>query len=120
MRLLALVIALVALLGLMVYTNPSLDDFGNYVRQYVIQEAQQKGTDPLRQLLESIMGGLAGSLLKSQAVRTDYLFFSLYEVRLGEERLRALGIFRNFLLLEKPDLKRYQTGEVTANGRFYT
>ncbi len=120
MKLLALVIALVALLGLMVYTNPSLDDFGNYARQYVMQEGKQKGTDPLNQLLDSIMGGLAGSLLKSQAVRTDYVFFSLYEIRLGEERLRALGIFRNFLLLDKPDLKRYQTGEVTANGRFYT
>ena len=103
MRLLAVVIVLVAMLGLMVYTNPTMDDFGNYVRQYVIQEAQKKKSDPLSQLLESLMGGLAGNLLKSQTVRTDYIFFSLYEIQVGEERLRALGILRNFLLLDEPD-----------------
>jgi len=39
MKSLAIMIALVALVGLMVYTNPSVDDLRNYVRQYVMKES---------------------------------------------------------------------------------
>ena len=108
MRLLSLVVTLVAVLGLMAYTNPSMDDFGNYVRQNVIQESRKEAKDPFSQFLGSIAGGIAGSLVSSQTIRTDYLFFSTYELQLGKERLKALGIFRNFLLLEKPDFKRHR------------
>jgi hypothetical protein len=111
MRSLAVVIALVALVGLMAYTNPSMDDFSNYVRQYVWKESQKEMNDPLGQFLTSILGGVAGSLLSSQTVRTDFILFSTYEVQFGKERFKALGIFRNFVLLEKPDLKRLKTGD---------
>jgi hypothetical protein len=109
MKLLTFVILLVAVLGLMAYTNPSMDDFGNYVRQNVIQESRKEAKNPFGQFLGSIAGGIAGSLVSSQTIRTDFLFFSLYELQLGKERLKALGIFRNFLLLEKPDFKRHRT-----------
>jgi hypothetical protein len=57
------------------------------------------------QLLSPLLGGIAGNLVASQTVRTDYIFFSIYEVRLGKERLKAVGVLKNFVLLEKPDLK---------------
>ena len=114
MRSLATVIALIALLGLMAFTNPSMDDFGNYVRQRVIQESQKEMKDPFSQLLGSLMGGLAGGLVSSQTVRTDYIFFSMYELRVGKEGMKALGIFRNFVLLEEPDFKKYKKDEAPA------
>ena len=109
MKSLAIIIVLVALAGLMVYTNPSTDDLSNYVRQYVMKESQKKIKDPSGQLLGTILGGVAGGVVSSQTVRTDYVLFSTYEVQFGKERFRALGIFRNFILLEKPDLERFKT-----------
>ena len=109
MKSLAIIIAVVALVGLMVYTNPSKDDLSNYVRQYVMKESQKKIKDPQGQFLGTILGGIAGSVMSSQTVRTDYILFSTYEVQFGKERFKALGIFGNFILLEKPDLKRLKT-----------
>jgi hypothetical protein len=114
MKSLAIVIALVALVGLMAYTNPSMDDFSNYVRQYVIEESKKEMTDPLGQLLTSVLGGIAGSVVGSQTVRNDYILFSIYKVQLGRDRFKALGICRNFVLLEKPDLKRLKSGNTPS------
>ena len=108
MKSLASVIVFVAVVGLMVYTNPTMDDFSNYARQYVIKESQRETKDPLGRLFGSILGGIAGGVVSSQTIRTDYVVLSTYELQIGKERLRALGVFRNFLLLEKPDFKRYK------------
>jgi hypothetical protein len=114
MKSLVTIIALVALVGLMVYTNPSKDDLGNFVRQYVMKESQKKMKDHQGQFLGTILGGIAGNVMVSQTVRTDYVLFSTYEVRVGKERFKALGIFKNFILLEKPDLERLKTGNRPA------
>ena len=114
MKSLVIIAALLALLSLMVYTNPSMDDLNNYVCQYVIKESQKKIKDPQGQFLGAILGSIAGSVMSSQTVRTDYILFSTYEVQFGKERFRALGIFWNFILLEKPDLKRLKTGNMPA------
>jgi hypothetical protein len=110
----AIIIALMALAALMVYTNPSKDDLSNYVRQYVMKESQKKIKDPQSQFLGTILGGIAGSVMSSQTIRTDYILFSTYEVQFGKERFKALGILTNFILLEKPDLKRLKTGNRPA------
>jgi hypothetical protein len=114
MKSLAIVIGLVALVGLMAYTNPSMDDFSDYVRQYIVKESQKEMKDPLGQFLTSILGGIAGGVVSSQTVKTDYILFSTYEVQWGRERLKVLGICRNFILLEKPDLKRLKTDVVSS------
>ena len=114
MKSLSITIALVALAGLMAYTNPSREDLGNYVRQYVMKESQKKMKDPSGQFLGTILGGVAGGVVSSQTVRTDYILFSTYEVQFGKERFKALGIFKNFILLEKPDLERFKTGNRPA------
>ncbi|MGO9311661.1 MAG: DUF4359 domain-containing protein [Syntrophobacteraceae bacterium] len=114
MKSLAIIIVLLALAALMVYTNPSSDDLGNYVRQYVMKESQKKMQEPSGQFLSSILGGIAGSVISSQTLRTDYILFSTYEVQFGKERFKALGIFRNFILLEKPDLERLKRGNRPA------
>jgi hypothetical protein len=104
----ALVIALIALLGMLIFTNPSMDDFSDYVRQKIVKETQKDVQDPLGQFLGSIMGGIAGGLAGTQTVRSDYVLFSIYELKVGKERLKALGVLKNFVLLEEPDLDRYK------------
>lgn len=117
MKLLSVVVVVVALLGLMAFKNPTLDDYNNYVRQVVVKEfqktAEEEGGGPFGQVLAPLLGNLAGGLMASQTVRSDYIFFSLYEARLGEEQLKLLGILSQFLVLEKPefkDIKRPRTG----------
>ncbi|MHC1745145.1 MAG: DUF4359 domain-containing protein [Syntrophobacteraceae bacterium] len=105
MKTLSIVIVLVAVVGLMVYTNPTMNDFDTYIRQSVIKESEKQTRDSMGRFLGSIVGGLAGTVVTSQTVRSDYLIFSLYEARLGTEKLKALGICKNFILLESPKLK---------------
>ena len=114
MKSLAVVIGLSVLAGLTAYTNPSMDDFSNYVRQYVVTESQKGVNDPFGQFLTSILGSIAGNVVGSQTVRTDYVLFSTYEVQFGKERLKALGICRNFILLETPGSKRSKKGDSPA------
>jgi hypothetical protein len=102
----------------MVYTNPTKDDLSNYIRQYIMKESQKRIQDPQGQILATVLGGIAGGLMSSQTVRTDYILFSIYEVQFGKERCRALGIFKNFILLEKPDLKRLKKGNGLGGNEF--
>ena len=50
----------------------------------------------------------------NQTVRTDFILLSTYEVHFGKERFKDVGIFRNFILLEKPDLRRFKTEDSPA------
>ena len=60
MKSFTIVIVLLALASLMVYTNPSNDDLGSFVRQFVMRESQKKIKDPQGQFLGTILGGIAG------------------------------------------------------------
>ncbi|MGA2735745.1 MAG: hypothetical protein ABSG35_24520 [Syntrophobacteraceae bacterium] len=71
MKSLVIIVALLALVSLMVCTNPSMDDLSNYVRQYVIKESQKKMKDPQGQFLGAILGSIAGSVMSCQTFRTD-------------------------------------------------
>jgi hypothetical protein len=108
MKSLTIVVVLAALVGLMAYTNPSRDDFSNYIRQYVMKESQKRTQGTQVQLFAPILGSLAGSVVSRGTVRADYIVFSTYEFPMGQERIRVLGLFKNFILLEKPDLKEFK------------
>jgi len=98
-KLLSFIIVMVALLGLLAYTNPTLESYESFVHQKIIQEAQ--GND-VNQALGYFLGGFASRFLASQTIRKDYIFLSIYETNIGDEHLKALGILKNFILLETP------------------
>ena len=106
MKTLAFVVALISLLGLLAFKNPTLDDYSVYLRQSVIQEMQKEAkreeTGFLGAVLNPLVGGIASELVVSQTIRKDFIFFSTYEVAFGKERLRLLGVLKNFFILEKP------------------
>jgi hypothetical protein len=104
-------IVAVALLGLLVYTNPSLDDYNNFIRQSIIKEGQKQKDDPVGQLLAPLFSGIAGNLVASQTIRTDNVFSRIYSLHFGKERIKALGVLKNFIFLEKPAIYRHKTGE---------
>ncbi len=97
---------MIAVLGLLTYTNPSIDDYSDFVRQCVVQEVQKERLDGLGQLFSPLLGSIAGSLVASQTLRNDFIFFSLFEVELGKQRFKALGLLKRFVVLETPKSAR--------------
>ncbi|MBC7360299.1 MAG: DUF4359 domain-containing protein [Desulfacinum sp.] len=96
------VLLLIAIFGLLAYTNPSVDDYEHFIHQCILTEAQKENPDSAANLLAPFLGGLVSGYVKQQTLRTDYVFFSIYQARIGDERLRALGILKNFIVLETP------------------
>jgi hypothetical protein len=101
MKTLASTIVIVAVLALLAYTNPQLDHYERFIEQEIIQKTS-KQSDQLERVLGQVLGGLASTVLINNTRRTDYVFLSTYETSLGDERLRALGILNNFMVLEMP------------------
>ena len=100
MKTLSFTIILVALCGLLVYTNPTMDDYENFVQQHIRRE--MAGHDqPVDRFWGSIMGSIGAAFVVSQTIRTDYVFFSIYEVDFGDHHLKVIGILKNFFVLEK-------------------
>ncbi len=90
-----------ALLGLLAYTNPTLDSYQEFVRQSILRETKQQ-ENPLEQVLGSLLGGVASGMIANQTLRTDYVFLSTYDTRVNQEHLRAIGVLKNFFILETP------------------
>lgn len=103
MKLLACVIAVIAVAGLLAYTNPTIEDYNQFVHNGILKEVQKQ--DPAVQLFGSAMSALASGLVASQTVREDFIFFSTYELRVGKEEFKAVGILKNFYVTKKPDFK---------------
>lgn len=103
MKLLSLVLIIIASFALLAFTNPSMDDYGDFIRQRVVEEAQKDKEATFGQLFSPLLGGIAGGFLASQTIRSDYVLFSLYEARFGQQRFRVLGFLRRFVVLESPE-----------------
>jgi hypothetical protein len=90
-------IVLAATVLLFVVTNPTLDDYEDYLRQELAREAREE--DEVAGALVALLGGFAGSLLANATTRDNYLLFSVYATDLDTEGLLVLGILGNFLVL---------------------
>ena len=90
----------VALLGLLAYTNPTLDSYQEYVHQSILRETNHQ-ENPLEQVLGSLLGGVASGMIAKQTLRTDYVS-STYDTQFNQEHLRAIGVLKNFYILETP------------------
>ncbi len=102
MKNLSLAILLVALMALLAYKNPTLEDYNHYLRMSISQELQKESREGLDQIFSSFLSGIASGVVTSQTVRRDFVFFSLYTAPVGDEELKVLGVLSNFIVLEKP------------------
>lgn len=104
MKLISITLGVIALLGLLAYTNPKLEQYDQYINQRIIEKSR-KAKDPLQGAIGSLLGGFASRLMTQQTVRKDYVLFSTYDTNLGEKHLRSIGILNNFYITEDPNLK---------------
>jgi energy-converting hydrogenase Eha subunit F len=105
MKLFSITLILIALLGLLAYTNPQLNNYDQFISQRITEETR-KEKDPMAGMLGSLFGGLAADLMTKQTVRNDYVFFSTYDTAFGNEHIRAIGVLNNFYITEDPEFKR--------------
>ncbi len=94
-------IFVVALLGLLVYTNPTLENYENFLHQEILQDTEKQG-DALSRTFGYLFGGFASSIITNMTIRKDYVFWSIYDTKIENEHLRVLGIMKNFFILETP------------------
>ena len=105
MKLFSIVLILIALFGLLAYTNPKLDNYDQFIGQRITEETR-KAKDPMAGALGSLLGGFAANLMTKQTVRKDYVFFSTYDTAFGNEHIRAIGVLNNFYITESPKFER--------------
>ncbi|MEZ5540569.1 MAG: hypothetical protein R3F42_00845 [Pseudomonadota bacterium] len=85
----------VVLIGVMLATNPTLDDYGEHLRQQVVEDTQ--GKDELSRGMASIFGGLAGTMLTNLSKRSNYLLFSHFETDMSPDIYHCIGVLGNFV-----------------------
>jgi hypothetical protein len=105
MKLFSIVLILIALLGLLAYTNPKLDNYDQFIGQRITEETR-KAKDPMAGALGSLLGGFAANLMTKQTVRKDYVFFSTYDTAFGNEHIRVIGVLNNLYITEEPEYKQ--------------
>ena len=81
--------------GTMILTNPTIDDYSDYMQQGIVNSTKDK--DDLSRGLALLFGGLAGSVVSRATTRRNFLFFSVYHTDLKTDKYRCLGIFGNFV-----------------------
>ncbi|MBS1214218.1 MAG: hypothetical protein H6R26_2835 [Proteobacteria bacterium] len=96
---------IIAALGLLAYTNPSLKHYDQFVNR-VLMEQVRKQKSPLANALGSLFSGITSNIVAQQTMRKDYLFFSTYETVVGKERMKAVGVLNDFIVTEQPSFKR--------------
>ena len=91
--------------GLLVVTNPGMDDFEGFVRTRAADRIERELGDGT---LSELMGGAGGALLSSNisriTERQSFLVCSLYTLDLdrdGRSNGRALGIAGQFVVIEE-------------------
>lgn len=102
MKLLSFTIATVALLGLLVLTNPKMVDYEQFVRNFVTDSTGN--AEPIDRALGLLFGGLAGSLASTVTTRHDYVLFSIYNSTLPNNHLKVFGALNNFFVMEQSTL----------------
>lgn len=94
MKLLSTTLILIAVVGLLVYTNPTLDEYSNYMRQQIVHEANDQ--DQESRSLAVALGGIASYFISNATTRENYVVFSVFKTELGPKRKRCIGLLGNF------------------------
>ena len=90
----------VAFLGLLFVTNPTMDQYEQYVHQQLIIEANTQGK--VSQAFGTLFGGVASHLVANATLRHDYIFMSIFEAEYGDNHLSVVGVLNNFIKIKPP------------------
>lgn len=83
-------IILIVLIVALIVTNPTKEDFFEWIETQAIESSESTIGGALTNLFVS-------PLLKSITVRKDYFFCSTYTIEIDDNKTVYLGIFRRFI-----------------------
>lgn len=109
MKSLIVTIISIAALGLLALTNPKMPDYEQFVRNQVAQKTEK--ADDLTKILGMLFGGVASGLITNSTTRADYVFFSLYDTRLDNDKFKVIGVLNNFVILQQPNPEHAEQGQ---------
>lgn len=83
-------ILLIIIIISMIITNPSKDDFFEWINNQTIEASESS--------LESVLTNMIVTpLLRSVTVRKDYVLFSTYTIEFDEDKTVFIGVFKQFI-----------------------
>lgn len=85
-------ILIIVVSTLLVVTNPTKEEFVNWG----VQKMQAESDTNFEKILEGIVGE---QVLDLRTTRKSYLIFSIYSVAGGEDRIKYIGIIKQFFQL---------------------
>ncbi len=101
MKQISVTLVLLFVLGVMIATNPSIEEYERFiVKELRDQAREESGFEG--EALAALLGSLASSFLVTQTRHHDYLLFSTYETPIGDETMEVVGALRQFYVLESP------------------
>lgn len=110
-----------AFVGLLVYTNPSIEDHKAEVKRAYIELIDKEVDDAklgsgLGKLSKSLGGMLSNNLLDSRVFRQNYLAVSLTVIqRKDRSDIIGIGLLGNVFLFGKPNLDKDQMESLDFN-----
>lgn len=113
LRSLSITIIVVVFVGLLIATNPTIETYEQFVHQKTNKEASKQ--DQVSRALGVLFGGFPSQLFANATFRHDYLLFSIYDTEIGNNHLKALGIFDRLLFLETPMFRENQNFKPDSN-----
>lgn len=81
-------------------TNPSKEDFISYIKSKFAEETNMK-TKSLERLFSKAKDWAALELVKRKTSRKDFILFSVYIIKIGEEEIYFIGLLSHFLPISK-------------------
>lgn len=95
-RPLILTILLIALAFIAMETNPTTEQYTTWLKNDYIPSVT--GNEAITEVFAQIVGP---TVLKESTITKDYVFFSIYEIHLGQDTTKLIGAFNNFFILQK-------------------
>ncbi|MEH6939555.1 hypothetical protein V7056_17160 [Bacillus sp. JJ664] len=92
------IIILAIVLFISAKTNPTKHQFVVWAKDKLVEESNNK-------YLKFGIELVGDHLISSVTTKHDYVFFSLYEVKVLDQEIKVIGVFDRFIPISKKDVK---------------
>ena len=94
MKLISLTLFIIAIVALLVYTNPTMDEYTEFAGQQIVKRSDSKNEQ--NGVLSSMLSNVAGALAAGSTTRRNFVLFSIYRTTSGPKPQECIGILDNF------------------------
>jgi hypothetical protein len=95
------IVFFILIAGILVFTNPDSEDFTSYVKQRMERKISDSGDDAVTDFVAKNLPELAEGVVAKMVERRNFLVYSVYELDMGRNSYRYIGIGTFFIPLQK-------------------